>query len=784
MLKKLRHLVTERGQRREAIRYAALIMLFLSPVFAYLTIASNGGNTLLFEDGMLQSFPFRVFLHNAFAGGFSPQWVPSSACGFSLLAEGQNGICFPVTQIIYRLFSAETGWLVEMISARLVAFTLCALLLRQLRVSWFASLFGASVFAFCTATFGLENVPALMWCHALLPGIFLSCLLFIDKRPFSFVYLTISLSLVFLIGHPVMMVYLAMTVLAFFLFHWLGAETVGEGARGIGLRFLMLLGSVIVAIVIASPQLLPMLEEFRFSARTVGAGVTLDALQNTLHLEPGWLPLSLFPTPAGWGEWGGMSSTIRFPLYALFLCFIGMFAAGKGPGRNYFVFLGLFSLLMALGPYVGLWKIVHSLPILKYFRFPYRWLFFLPICVAYLSARGVDQLLERDSSGTPVIMGKILTFVLPLCVIGVASVFVIHYERLLPQTRTALASSPLLTALLWLSSMAMVLAAFLSLGKGTMVRRGALAGVVASVICLFASNAFNIKSPLAVHDLGTIGWRGSPPPQEPQAYRTSSDLPPYNVWLTNSMNRHYPYTPNLTVLNGTLSTGHYFSFFPYWSANVSAWCRDALDGDQGKQVYLDLSSAKWLFLQDSSSVSRLFPAASFKGIKAHLNSKALPRASVVPSYRLFPDEGSLLAFLESPDFDPRLGMAILKSDAEEWNLQADADNSVATTPPQATITLDRPDRIEIELDAAAAQGSYLVLSDTYYPGWRASVDGVEKKILRTNYAFRGIQLPEGARHVVFFYEPLIPDAALPLPTFLLLVMGLSVYLRFRLNRRR
>ena len=780
----LRQLIAGIDKRREVLRPILYFMLFFSPVLAYLTIARNGGNTLLFEDGMLQSFPFRVFLHNAFAGGFSPQWVPYSACGFSLLAEGQNGICFPGTQIIYRLFSAETGWLVEMISARLVAFTLCALFLRRLHSSWFASLFGASVFAFCTATFGLENVPALMWCHALLPGIFLSCLLFIEKRPFSFVYLTISLSLVFLIGHPVMMIYLAMTVSAFFLFHWFGAETGKEAARGIGRRFLMLLGSVVVAIVIASPQLLPMLEEFRFSARIIGAGVTLDDLQNTLHLEPGWLPLSLFPTPPGWGEWGGMSSTIRFPLYALFLCFIGMFFGVKGAGRNYFVLLGLFSILMALGPYVGLWKIVHSLPILKYFRFPYRWLFFLPICVAYLSARGVDQLLERDSRGAPVVLGRILKFALPLCVAGVGIVFIIHYNKLLPQTRMALTSSPLLTGLLWLSSMAMVLAAFLSLGSGGMVRRGALVGMAASVISLFASNAFNIKSPMAVHDLGTIGWNGSPPPQEPQAYRTSSDLSPYDVWLTNTMNRHYPYTPNLTVLNGTLTTGHYFSFFPYWAANVSAWCRDALDGDQGKQIYLDLSSAKWLFLRGSSSVTNGFPTASFKGMDAHVNGNALPRARVVPSHRTFPDEVSLLAFLESPDFDPRTGLAILKRDAEAWNLRTDTTNPAVTTPPEATITIDRPDRIEIELDAAAAQGSYLVLSDTYYPGWRAAVDGVEKKILRTNYAFRGIPLPEGARHVVFYYEPLIPDAALPLPTFLLTAMGLSVYLRYRLNRSR
>jgi uncharacterized membrane protein YfhO len=56
------------------------------------------------------------------------------------------------------------------------------------------------------------------------------------------------------------------------------------------------------------------------------------------------------------------------------------------------------------------------------------------------------------------------------------------------------------------------------------------------------------------------------------------------------------------------------------------------------------------------------------------------------------------------------------------------------------VTLDRP--------------GYLVLADTYYPGWRVAVNGEEQPILRANHAFRAVALPEGESHVAFRYDPL------------------------------
>jgi hypothetical protein len=58
------------------------------------------------------------------------------------------------------------------------------------------------------------------------------------------------------------------------------------------------------------------------------------------------------------------------------------------------------------------------------------------------------------------------------------------------------------------------------------------------------------------------------------------------------------------------------------------------------------------------------------------------------------------------------------------------------------------------LHVKAKGNTFLVLSDTYFPGWKAFVDGKEEKILRANYNFRAVPLTAGTHRVEFVYDPL------------------------------
>ena len=57
------------------------------------------------------------------------------------------------------------------------------------------------------------------------------------------------------------------------------------------------------------------------------------------------------------------------------------------------------------------------------------------------------------------------------------------------------------------------------------------------------------------------------------------------------------------------------------------------------------------------------------------------------------------------------------------------------------------------VDVNATEPGALVLTDQYYPGWTATVNGSPVRITRTNYAFRLVPVPAGKSRVVFRYWP-------------------------------
>jgi uncharacterized membrane protein YfhO len=58
-----------------------------------------------------------------------------------------------------------------------------------------------------------------------------------------------------------------------------------------------------------------------------------------------------------------------------------------------------------------------------------------------------------------------------------------------------------------------------------------------------------------------------------------------------------------------------------------------------------------------------------------------------------------------------------------------------------------PGNVRIDLSAPAPDGASLVVSENYYPGWKATVDGKPAAIGRADYTFIGVELPAGARSV-------------------------------------
>lgn len=93
-------------------------------------------------------------------------------------------------------------------------------------------------------------------------------------------------------------------------------------------------------------------------------------------------------------------------------------------------------------------------------------------------------------------------------------------------------------------------------------------------------------------------------------------------------------------------------------------------------------------------------------------------------------------------------------------LAADKSPGTATILPDESNT-----KIRIALDGVSK--GILVLADAFFPGWKATVDGSPARVLAVDVLYRGVEVPEGAKEVVFEYDP-------PLVKLGLLVTAISL----------
>jgi hypothetical protein len=105
--------------------------------------------------------------------------------------------------------------------------------------------------------------------------------------------------------------------------------------------------------------------------------------------------------------------------------------------------------------------------------------------------------------------------------------------------------------------------------------------------------------------------------------------------------------------------------------------------------------------------------------------------------------------MQDPRFDPR-GMALVESAPP---IPMAGPNALPAVPPGEVRVL-RYEGERIELEAAVAMNSMLVLGEKYYKGWRATVDGKLTEIHPVNHVLRGVYLTPGTHKVEFVFDPM------------------------------
>jgi hypothetical protein len=133
------------------------------------------------------------------------------------------------------------------------------------------------------------------------------------------------------------------------------------------------------------------------------------------------------------------------------------------------------------------------------------------------------------------------------------------------------------------------------------------------------------------------------------------------------------------------------------------------------------------------------------------NKSVLARAMAVPArgVEVVPDVNQQLARLRNPSFNPEQSV-ILSGPPPQV-----VDRGTSTGLPVNTeVRITESGINHLTLKAAAPQPAILVLSQTYYPGWKATIDGNEVDVFPANIALTGIALPAGSHEVRFVFQPM------------------------------
>jgi hypothetical protein len=135
------------------------------------------------------------------------------------------------------------------------------------------------------------------------------------------------------------------------------------------------------------------------------------------------------------------------------------------------------------------------------------------------------------------------------------------------------------------------------------------------------------------------------------------------------------------------------------------------------------------------------------------------RVRFVRTARRVKDDRDAAARLLDPGFDPDREIVLheapdsvhpIVDEVGDGSSNTTAGGSATLTAGRAVVT--REDSRTLVIDAEAPEDGFLLLADTFYPGWTAEVDGKPAPVYRANVSVRGIQLPRGRHEVRFIYD--------------------------------
>lgn len=712
----------------------------------------------LLTDAVSLVYPLKNLVAEYLKRGEMPLWNPYMFAGYPLIASLPAAIFFPST-LFYLFLSTPVAWTIQIMLQPLSALIFMFLLLKHWRLGTLASFFGAVVFAF-----GGFSLIWLEWGTHTQTAAFLPLMILLadklreSKRLWWGSLISMVFALQIFAGYTPSVIF---SLFALFIWYLLSARL--NFRLGLKLFIFMVLG-----LGVASIQLLPSYELFQLSQRQYEILPLSEIFWPIQYLMTLVIP-DFFGSPATGNFWGAGNYTN----VTLFTGIISLIAALTGALLNknsiqvkFALFLLAATLLISIQNPLS--ELLYSLGVWGGGSMTMnRSLFLINFAVAILAALGVKSLLFKTARTYLLINFLIFAILLFISLF----LFVIGKIWVNDQLAVAFRNSVLPTLFAFASLSAVLIT--LKLKKNYW-------GVY-------------LLTGLLVVELFRFGWK-------------------YNTF--SSPNFLYPSTPVIEYLQN-YPDDRFLSEQITLSPNL--WMPFDLSSISGYEAVYPVDIAKLIAVTNSHnlSASPQTKAGNITNLTSPLIDQTntrflvilkrdgkeikkdgqLPEKYLVEKYKkVFEDQSSVV--LENRDYKPRVFMAekVIKSNHEDSlkKMLEEKDRQIAYTEnfefKQSAGSLSKitsfkqikGSRIQIRVNAS--EESFLVVLNTFYPGWKAYLNNTELEIIKTNYAFMGLKIPEGENLIDLVYTPNSFEVGLKLSLISILLLTIVFLYEVRATR--
>jgi len=766
-----------RLDKKDIFVYCLFFAITLVFFFRFL----DGREVFAFKDLSRYFYPIRQLMVEQVKLGAWPLWNPYIFFGMPLMAGLQPGLFYPLT-LIYYLIPFDLAFNYYIIIHYFLAACFMFCFMRHLKASYFASFFSGLIFSFSGYLLSVSNMNTSMSSVIWLPLVLLFFDKFLKFKGRYFLGLILCLALMFLGGEPTI---IYVTGIVLFFWALVFVEDKREKIRAV---FILAAALLIMACLIAV-QLLPFFELSALSNRMTTTQYNIVSLRSFPIRE-----VVGFFMPFFYGNQlrGGSYSPILvgktnqdwlispyLGIIPLIFALFSFFYKKDNKIIWFFMVSAAVSLLTAFGRYTPLYYIMYKvIPGLSLIRYPVKYLFLTTFSFSVLAGFGYDRATKNIKRGALIfavffIISALIYLLVNAFQIKIFLLLKAHYPKLHPFFINVLWANLQfnIQSLFYLALMIFFCAVLFYIRMKGLVRNYAFGLIIAGMVFfdLLANNsALNTPSdPRVYHEL-TPNVKLLMKEAGISRYYYSKEVEQHNRSVYGE-----DYDQSLLDAQDKLAAARLMSYKLY-----DAYGYESIELQEHAEFhsrFFDKKSFKYRSIINMINAKYLADLAPIKlpGLKLKRKNKyyygtlylyenlnVLPRAYIVGSYGLAKRK-DVLSALADKKFNPK-NFIVLEEDPKIKGGQRYLEAKIIKYSPDEII-------IKAELD----KPGFLFLSDTYYPGWRACVDGREAKIYRANFMFRAVVLEKGRHEVRFVYDPLFFKAGMIISIVALLGLALT-----------